>query len=60
MKKRPAKRLTISELVCTECSAKMYVPRSKNYREAGHIKTMYCWKCKKVTDHIEHRGIKWR
>ena len=44
----------ISELKCQECGELMYVPRFKGRkRKDGHIKTMYCWKCKKITQHTE-------
>ena len=49
MRKR---RYPISVLIFKECGAEMYVPRTR-HREKDHIKTMYCWKCMKVTDHVE-------
>lgn len=41
---------------CTKegCTAKIQLPRAKSdMREKGHIKTMWCYKCKEETDHIE-------
>ena len=40
----------ISNLYCTECNSKFYIPRMKHRkREQGHIKDIYCYKCKKIT-----------
>lgn len=45
---------TISECRCTICGTVSTVPRNHGrQREVGHIKTMWCWKCKNETDHEE-------
>lgn len=51
------KRLfTISTFKCPECGAEMYVPRKIGHeRPKGHIKDLYCWKCKKVMKMQEKR-----
>ena len=48
------KAMYYSTLYCKECNSKMIIPRPVNHkRPEGHIKTMYCYKCKKETDFIE-------
>lgn len=48
-------RYTFFKCTCEGCTAnKIQLPRKKgDMREKGHIKTMWCYKCKKETDHIE-------
>lgn len=47
---------TISTFKCPECGAEMYVPRKKGQQRAkGHIKDLYCWRCKKVVKMPEKR-----
>lgn len=45
---------TVDELECKVCGTKMFVPRKIGQRRSkGHIKTFWCPKCKRNTDHIE-------
>ena len=43
------------QFCCVVCGA--VVPATKTYHRGltrnGHIKTMYCYRCRKVTDHIQ-------
>lgn len=42
------------ELSCTKCGEVMIIPRLRSRNRAyGHIKTMWCYKCKDKTDFIE-------
>lgn len=46
-----------SNLNCTVCGASMIIPRRQSRRrKEGHIKTMYCYKCDKVTDFVENNN----
>ena len=46
--------IVISTLVCRDCGAKFPIPRKANQlREYGHIKDLWCYKCKSVTKFIE-------
>ena len=49
--------ISISEMYCTECGKKgIDIPRKVGKeREAGHLKSLYCINCKKVTNHAEVR-----
>lgn len=38
---------------CTECGTKVQATKTRHKTSAGHIKTMYCYKCKKTTDHVQ-------
>ena len=43
-----------STLLCKECGCQMTIHRPHfRKRELFHIKTMYCYKCKKERDFIE-------
>ena len=57
------KRLNMvrSDFFCMECGNKgIPLPRSQSrQREYGHIKDLYCCKCKKITKHRELRNIDW-
>jgi len=45
---------TISDAYCEECGVRTTIPRRKNSaRKQGHLKTLYCWNCKKDTRFIE-------
>ena len=53
MRGRRTKRF-YSTLICQSCGLKMTIPRPRaQKRKEGHIKTMYCAKCKKTRDFIE-------
>ena len=46
--------MVYSKLNCKECGNYFMVPRKRaKRREEGHIKDLYCVKCKKTTKHIE-------
>lgn len=50
MKKNTTKRV----FECKNCKNIMIAYKSSNKRtKPGHIKTMYCWKCKNVQDFIQ-------
>lgn len=41
-------------LYCSVCDSKMMISRkASKKREEGHVKHMYCYKCKEVTAFIE-------
>lgn len=44
-----------SDFICLKCGTNFPLPRVKRQREKGHIKDVYCIKCKKNTQHIEIR-----
>lgn len=48
---------TVSEFYCTCCGTKgIPVPRkASKQRESGHLKKLYCLKCKVQTNHAEIR-----
>lgn len=49
---------TISTLVCTQCGARMYVPRFiGQQREKMHKKHMFCLTCREITAHFEVRAF---
>lgn len=46
-----------STLICSVCNSRMVIPRRKSsQRKEGHIKTMYCGICGKVTDFVENNN----
>nr|DAW56167.1 MAG TPA: 30S ribosomal protein S3 [Caudoviricetes sp.] len=46
-----------SSLICKECGLRMTIPRRRNQiRPEGHIKTMYCGMCGKITDFVENNN----
>ncbi len=45
---------TISTVLCEVCGNEFFIPRkSAQRRPNGHNKTVYCFKCKRKTIHIE-------
>lgn len=47
---------SISDFICQECGFSFPLPRKKvRTREKGHIKDLYCAKCKRVTKFKEIR-----
>ena len=55
-KSRAAHNSLVSELYCTQCGRKMYVPRLVGQqREEEHTKHMYCYQCREITAHTEVR-----
>lgn len=48
-------RRILSVLVCSKCGEKMLIPRPEiHLRKEGHIKTMWCARCKRKTDFVEN------
>lgn len=46
--------IIISMLACKDCGSRFPIPRkSCSLREHGHIKDLWCYKCKRVTKFIE-------
>lgn len=50
---------TFSNFHCQECAAVTPLPRYKYY-EKGHIKHLWCYRCKETTKHVEERYTDWR
>lgn len=38
---------------CSECGTRNIYTKRKNKTSKGHVKTAYCYKCRKVTDQIQ-------
>jgi len=51
MKTRPIPRQRLFQ--CTVCGNKTLAPKWKGRTHPGHIKTMYCYRCGKTTDHVQ-------
>ena len=52
---RKRKDIYISYLRCGECGAVFPIPRKKGARrEQGHIKDLWCFRCKKITKFLEN------
>ena len=50
--------LTISDMYCEKCNFKTTVPRKRGQqREKGHLKTMFCPRCKEMKRFKEVREI---
>ena len=49
----------INDFYCTKCGKKgLSIPRTfGHYREAGHLKKLYCPYCKKEQNHVEIRSF---
>lgn len=46
--------MVISYLICEECGGTFPIPRKRHQlRKRGHVKHLWCYRCKKVTAHIE-------
>lgn len=51
---------TISTFYCVQCSNSISLPRkSSRQREKGHLKKIYCVKCKCEVNHTEQREFDW-
>ena len=48
-------RIKYSDFYCTKCKSKITLPRIYQTREKGHIKTMWCYKCKAEENFVEVR-----
>lgn len=47
-------KMTYSKLNCENCGNLIKIPRFRGkWREEGHVKHMYCYKCQEITAHIE-------
>lgn len=45
---------TKTTLICSECNTPFEIQRkSTKLKKIGHIKNLYCYKCKKITQFIE-------
>lgn len=51
------RKYTISEFVCPKCNGTFPLPRVGNQREKGHIKDLWCPKCKQRVKTKEIRSI---
>lgn len=50
-------KIILSNLRCTECQNVTIIPRPKGKkRKEGHIKHMWCYRCKKETAHREKKN----
>ena len=38
---------------CNECGTKVVYTKRKEKTAKGHIKTAYCYMCRKITDHTQ-------
>lgn len=52
-------KYTISKMFCTKCGREgIAVPRKiGKYREAGHLKNLYCIYCGRERNHVEIRSM---
>lgn len=52
-------KFIISDFYCTQCGERgIEIPRKVNkQKEPGHLKKIYCLKCKKETNHVEIKQI---
>ena len=47
--------IKLSILICKECESKFPIPRNKgSLREKNHVKDLWCYRCHKVTKHLEN------
>ena len=54
---RKRKDIYISYLRCGDCGAVFPIPRKKGARrEQGHIKDLWCFRCKKITKFLENEN----
>ena len=57
MSRRPSRytrqRPQLRDFVCPVCGAVITIPKHRGQTSPGHIKTMYCYRCKAITDHIQ-------
>ena len=53
--KRVRHPLNMRYFRCTVCGADTPAPNHRRITAPGHIKTMWCYKCKAVTDHYQVR-----
>ena len=50
-------KIVVSEMYCTKCGRRgIDIPRRNGfYREAGHLKELFCIYCQKPVNHVEVR-----
>lgn len=53
---RDIHKTKISNFYCTVCNHVTPLPRCRKQREKGHIKDLWCLRCKQVTQHVEVRS----
>ena len=53
------KQYAISKMYCTCCGNEgIPIPRKNgSYREAGHLKKLFCINCDKIVNHVEIRPV---
>lgn len=51
--KKNARPIQMRVFQCPECGAKVSATKTRFKTKAGHVKTMYCYVCKKATDHVQ-------
>lgn len=55
MKRRP---VFMRYFECEECKERTTAPKKANKKTSeGHIKTMWCWKCKDVKNFVQLRYV---
>lgn len=56
--KRSMRSVELSYFECPECQHIFPIPRKiGRFREKGHIKDLWCPRCKEITKHYEHRSV---
>ena len=51
---------TISKFLCIQCDSSTFLPRKlSKKKELGHLKKLYCLKCKEEVNHLEKRESEW-
>lgn len=51
--RKSARAIQIRMFECPECGAVVPATKTRFKTKVGHIKTMYCYRCRKATDHIQ-------
>ncbi|BBH25282.1 hypothetical protein SG0102_02160 [Intestinibaculum porci] len=50
------RKVSLSDFYCEDCGIRLTLPRPRNkQRNNGHIKTMWCPRCRRETQFIEVR-----
>lgn len=48
------RKFIVHDFFCTQCGLKMPLPRVKSMqRKGGHLKSIYCYRCKEKVNFIE-------
>lgn len=57
MKRRPSRKTRlypqVRHFTCTVCGVSSPATKWRGHTHPGHIKTMYCFRCRRDTDHIQ-------